>query len=164
GPDEDAQARRYRLAGERLAEAGLTPYEVASWAAGPASRCRHNEGYWTSANWWGVGPGGHSHVGGVRWVNVRRPAAYARRLAQGMSPAAETEVLSPTQRTAERVLLELRRAEGLPVSVLGPAGRAEAQRQADGGWLDPGALEAGRAALTVEGRLVADTVALALIE
>ena len=163
-PDEDAQARRYGMAHERLAAAGLAPYEVASWAAGPASRCRHNEGYWTSANWWGAGPGAHSHVDGVRWSNVLRPAAYAQRLAEGRSPAAAREVLTPQQRAAERVLLELRRVEGLPVSVLGPAGRAEAARQAHDGWLEPGALEAGRATLTIRGRLVADTVALALIE
>ena len=162
-PDEDAQARRYLMAHERLGAAGLEPYEVASWAAGPASRCRHNEGYWTSADWWGIGPGAHSHVDGVRWSNVLRPEAYARRLEAGASPAVWREELTPAQRAAERVLLELRRVEGVPVEVLGPAGRAAAAQQADDGWLDPAELAAGRAALTLRGRLIADTVALALM-
>ncbi|HEX8102129.1 MAG TPA: radical SAM family heme chaperone HemW [Solirubrobacteraceae bacterium] len=164
GPNEDAQARRHLHAEERLAAAGYEQYEVSSWAATPASRCRHNEGYWTSANWWGAGPGAHSHVGGVRWANVLRPAAYAARLARGESPAASHEVLTPEQQAAERVLLGLRRAAGLPLAGLGPRGRAAAPEQAEGGWLDGEALADGRAALTRRGRLVADAVALALIE
>src|SRR3712207_8183906 len=42
-----------------------------------SSRCRHNMGYWGGGNWWGAGPGAHSHVGGVRWWNVKHPARYA---------------------------------------------------------------------------------------
>jgi oxygen-independent coproporphyrinogen-3 oxidase len=161
-PDEDTQARRYRMAHERLGAAGLSPYEVASWAAGPASRCRHNEGYWTSADWWGAGPGAHSHVGGVRWWNVLRPEAYARRLADGVSPAVAREVLSGDQRALEGVLLGLRRADGISVAALGPDGRRAVAGQLDGGWIDPERLAGGRVALTLEGRLVADSVALAL--
>ena len=139
-------------------------YEVATWAAGRGSRCRHNEGYWSSADWWGAGPSAHSHLDGVRWSNVLRPAAYARRLAHGESPAASREVLSAAERARERVLLGLRRVEGIGLDELGPGGRAALEGQRDGGWLDSEALAAGRAALTVSGRLVADAVALALID
>ena len=79
-PDDDDLADKYVLADERLTKAGLGWYEVSNWARDERSRCRHNLGYWTGADWWGVGPGAHSHVGGVRWWNVKHPAAYAERI------------------------------------------------------------------------------------
>ena len=78
-PDDDDLADKYLLADERLTAAGLGWYEVSNWARRPASACRHNLAYWTGTDWWGVGPGAHSHVGGVRWWNVKHPTAYAAR-------------------------------------------------------------------------------------
>jgi putative oxygen-independent coproporphyrinogen III oxidase len=77
-PDDGDQARRFIRADERLHDAGYEWYEVASWALHESAQCRHNLGYWRSHDWWGIGPGAHSHVAGVRWWNVRRPAGYAR--------------------------------------------------------------------------------------
>jgi len=91
-----------------LAGAGYGWYEVSNWARSSDARCRHNEGYWADGNWWGVGPGAHSHVGGVRWWNVKHPNAYAGRLAAGVSPAAGRETLTAEQRYDERVLLGVR--------------------------------------------------------
>ena len=82
-PDEDDLAEKYVLADEALEAAGLGWYEVSNWARDEAARCRHNELYWTSADWWGIGPGAHSHVAGERWWNVKHPSAYAARLADG---------------------------------------------------------------------------------
>jgi oxygen-independent coproporphyrinogen-3 oxidase len=92
-PDEDDLADKYLLADQVLGGAGLEWYEVSNWARGEAARCRHNELYWTSQNWLGIGPGAHAHVGGVRWWNVKHPTAYAARLAEGRSPAHAREVL-----------------------------------------------------------------------
>ena len=111
--DDDDLADKYLLAEERLSAAGLSAYEVSNWSTGPATRCRHNLAYWRSDHWWGIGPGAHSHVGGVRWWNVKHPAAYAARIADGVSPAYAREVLGAEERRVERVLLELRLAEGL---------------------------------------------------
>jgi oxygen-independent coproporphyrinogen-3 oxidase len=158
-PDDEAQARRYRLAEERLAAAGLDWYEVCSWAADADAVCRHNIGYWRSHDWWGIGPGAHSHVGGVRWWNVLRPAAYAARLADRSSPAAGREVLDERERHLERVMLELRLRSGLALDVLDAAGTAAARRQSQLGRLSREAFAAGRAVLTLEGRLFADAVA-----
>src|SRR6478735_2777935 len=94
-PDEDDLADKYLLVDERLGGAGLEWYEVSNWAKDAASRCRHNMLYWTGGDWWGVGPGAHSHVGGVRWWNVKHPAAYAERLARGVTPAHARELLAP---------------------------------------------------------------------
>jgi coproporphyrinogen III oxidase-like Fe-S oxidoreductase len=154
-PDDDDLADKYTLADERLVAAGLGWYEVSNWARDEASRCRHNLLYWTGADWWGVGPGAHSHVGGVRWWNVKHPAAYADRLAAGRSPAHAREVLDAESRRVERVLLELRLREGLAPEVLDPAGRAAVPDQVARGLL---VTEGDRLVLTRTGRLLADAV------
>ncbi|MEA2290454.1 MAG: hypothetical protein QOD55_2451 [Solirubrobacteraceae bacterium] len=162
-PDDDVLARRYRIADALLGDAGLAWYEISNWAAAPAARSRHNLGYWRSANWWGIGPGAHSHVGGLRWWNVLHPRAYAERLAAGRSPAAGRERLGPAERRTERIMLELRLAEGLALDGLDTAARAGAARHAAAGRLDGDALAHGRAALTLDGRLLGDAVARDLV-
>ncbi len=161
-PDEDDLAEKYLLADETLAGAGYRWYEVSNWAR-PGAACRHNLGYWRGDDWWGVGPGAHSHIGGTRWWNVKHPTAYAERLATGASPAAGREVLRPEQRRAERVLLELRLAAGLPLAALDDAGRATAADRVGLGLLDPAAYDAGRAVLTGRGRLLADALVRDLV-
>ncbi len=98
-PDDDVLAERYEQLDSTLSAAGLHWYEVSNWAVSAGSRCRHNLGYWAGGNWWGAGPGAHSHVGGVRWWNTKHPARYAAVLASGCSPAAGREVLSSAERT-----------------------------------------------------------------
>ncbi|MGH3310627.1 MAG: radical SAM family heme chaperone HemW [Streptomyces sp.] len=164
--DDDAHADRYLIAEETLSAAGMAWYEVSNWATAtdPAARCRHNELYWTGADWWGAGPGAHSHVGGVRWWNVKHPAAYARALAEGRSPGAGRELLSAEDRRVERVLLELRLAAGCPLELLAPAGAAAARRALSDGLLEPGPYERGSAVLTLRGRLLADAVVRDLVD
>jgi putative oxygen-independent coproporphyrinogen III oxidase len=154
-PDEDDLADKYVVADERLGAAGLTWYEVSNWARDLGSRCRHNELYWTGGHWWGVGPGAHSHVGGVRWWNVKHPAAYAGRLAEEVSPAAAREVLDAETRRVERVLLEIRLRDGLPVSALDATGRRAVAELGERGLVE---LAAERLVLTLQGRLLADAV------
>ncbi len=154
GPDDDAMADRYLAADAALAAAGLGWYELSSWAR-PGHECRHNVAYWRSADWWGVGPGAHSHVGGVRWWNVRHPVTYARRLAAGTSPGEARETLDAATRRLERVLLELRLADGLPLDVLTPAERARLDDPVGRGLA---VVTGSRVVLTLAGRLLADAV------
>jgi putative oxygen-independent coproporphyrinogen III oxidase len=163
-PDDDDLADKYQLADEGLGAAGLRWYEVSNWARGDAARCRHNLGYWRGDDWWGAGPGAHSHVGGVRWWNVKHPAAYAARVAAGRSPAQARELLTDEQRRDERILLEVRLAAGLDLSVLSPRGRRAAAEAAASGLLDPSTLAAGHAVLTLRGRLLADAVVRMLVD
>jgi len=151
-PDEDDLADKYVLADELLTAAGLSWYEVSNWARDEASRCRHNELYWTSQNWLGIGPGAHAHVGGVRWWNVKHPTAYAARLAAGQSPAHARELLDADVQRLERVLLEVRLRDGLPLDLVDPTAVGEVV--ADG----LGVREDDRLVLTRRGRLLADAV------
>jgi oxygen-independent coproporphyrinogen-3 oxidase len=152
-PDEDDLADKYVLAEEVLSAAGLGWYEVSNWARDEAARCRHNELYWTSQNWLGIGPGAHAHVGGVRWWNVKHPTAYAARLAEGRSPALARERLDDETELVERVLLELRLRDGLPLAVVPAPARADVA-VADG----LAVVEGDRLVLTLRGRLLADAV------
>lgn len=160
-PDEDDLADKYELADERLTAAGFEWYEVSNWATRPESRCRHNEVYWTGGHWWGAGPGAHSHVGGVRWWNVKHPAAYADRLAAGHSPAQAIEQLTVAEQRLERVLLEMRLRAGLPVPALSAHGRGQIARLVDEGLVE---LKTERLVLTRRGRLLADAVVRDLVD
>ncbi len=162
-PDDDDLADKYLMADERLSAAGLTWYEISNWAASGAARSQHNRLYWTGGDWWGIGPGAHSHVGGTRWWNVRHPSEYGARVDAGVSPAEAREVLDPATRRTERVLLEIRTVEGLELSVLPPGGSVAVRQLVEDGLLDSGALASGRAVLTTKGRLLADAVVRALV-
>jgi oxygen-independent coproporphyrinogen-3 oxidase len=161
-PDDDLAADLYEQADATLSAAGYDWYEVSNWARseGPdaGARSRHNLAYWTGQDWWGIGPGAHSHVGGVRWWNVKHPAAYAERIAAGVSPAAGRETLDAETRRVESVLLGSRLADGLPVAVLDEASRPAVAALIADGLIDGHSAIAGRIVLTLRGRLLADAV------
>lgn len=159
--DDDDLADKYLQADETLTAAGYSAYEVSNWARTPADRCRHNVAYWRSGNWWGIGPGAHSHVGGTRWWNVKHPAAYADRLAEDRSPAYARELLTADDRRIERVLLELRLADGLDLAVLTLTERRRVPDLVSRGL----ALTSNdRLVLTLAGRLLADGVVRDLLD
>jgi oxygen-independent coproporphyrinogen-3 oxidase len=162
--DDDVHADRYLIAEERLRAAGMEWYEVSNWATSPSARCRHNELYWTGADWWGAGPGAHSHVGGVRWWNRKHPAAYAQALEAGETPAQGRERLEDEDRRVERILLELRLSDGCPLNLLREAGRTAAEKALADGLLEAGPFAEGRAVLTLRGRLLADAVVRDLVD
>jgi putative oxygen-independent coproporphyrinogen III oxidase len=162
-PDDDLQADMYELADAMLTEAGYDWYELSNWATDAANRSRHNLSYWTGQDWWGVGPGAHSHVGGVRWWNVKHPAAYAERIAADVSPAAGRETLDEATRRTETVLLTSRVSVGLPISELDLAGRGAVAGLIADGLIDGRAALAGRIVLTLRGRLLADAVVRRLL-
>ncbi|MCC2029838.1 coproporphyrinogen III oxidase [Microbacterium sp. YMB-B2] len=157
-PDDDVQADMYELADERLAAAGFDWYEVSNWARGDDQRSRHNLAYWRGSDWWGFGPGAHSHVAGLRWWNVKHPAAYAQRLAASESPAAGTERPDREAHLLERVLLETRLADGMAIVDLPEATRPRVAGLIADGLVDAGAAIRGRVRLTLKGRLLADAV------
>jgi coproporphyrinogen III oxidase-like Fe-S oxidoreductase len=162
-PDEDLQAEQYELADELLATAGYGWYEVSNWSRDASHRSRHNLAYWTGQDWWGAGPGAHSHIGGVRWWNVKHPAAYAERIAAGVSPAAGRETLDEPTRRTENVLLGIRISDGLALDALEPDARRVVAELIAEGLVDGRAALGGRLVLTLRGRLLADGVVRRLL-
>jgi putative oxygen-independent coproporphyrinogen III oxidase len=165
-PDEDEQALKYEMADAAFAKAGFEWYELSNWSKGNGMASRHNIAYWRGMDWWGYGPGAHSHVAGTRWWNLKHPAPYVQALGRGDSPALGREVLSANTLLEEAVLLQIRLREGLAVEKL---------RQVDGfnsekiagliadGLVEPGAALKGRLILTLQGRLLADFVVRQLL-
>lgn len=159
-PDSDQQADCYQLADEAFTAAGLANYEVSNWAR-PGHQARHNLAYWRSDDWWGFGPGAHSHVNGVRWWNLRHPRAYTAALAAGSSPAQARETLTAEERRVERVLLELRLADGLPREVLTDTEAARLPGLAASGLIE---FTERFVRFTRSGRLLADGVIRNLLD
>ena len=168
-PDEDLQADMYELADALLGAAGYGWYEVSNWSREPSGdfaehRSRHNLAYWQGHDWWGIGPGAHSHVGGVRWWNVKHPAAYADRIGAGLSPAAGRETLDDETRRVERVLLGTRIRDGLVIAQLSPSSRTAIAGLIGDGLVDGASAIRGSLVLTLRGRLLADAVVRRLLE
>ena len=163
--DEDLQADKYELADKLLSEAGYNWYEISNWSKSPELQSSHNLAYWSGQDWWGYGPGAHSHLGSVRWWNHKHPLSYANLLEKGISPAAGREQLNPDTVALERILLESRTSEGMSIEQikkLQPDSEvAISQLIADGLIEGPQAI-AGKLLLTLKGRLLADAVVRAL--
>lgn len=165
-PDEDEQAVKYEMAEQAFAAAGFHWYELSNWARGVEARSRHNISYWSGADWWGYGPGAHSHMAGVRWWNVKHPAPYTQALAEGRSPAMGREVLTEQSQLEEQILLRMRMSEGLPIDMLRQAEAFDpglvAGLIADG-LVEPASALRGSLVLTLQGRLLADMVVSRLL-
>ena len=167
--DPDDQADKYLATEERLAAAGYRWYEISNWAYDPHQRgihrSQHNLAYWRDQDWWGIGPGAHSHMAGVRWWNAKHPAAYASRILDNISPAIGREVPDAEARLLEKIMLGVRLSEGLEVSVLtqqpepdAQMALAETRRLAEEGLIEPAALDDGRIIPTLKGRLLDDAI------
>ncbi len=150
-PDDDDMADKYIMLDEAFAAAGLNWYEVSNWAK-PNSECRHNLHYWKSDNWWGIGPGAHSHINGVRWWNEKLPRIWSQRLADGQSPANAREVLDQETQNLEAIMLSMRLVEGMPIANLNSEAIVQIKKD---GLAD---IQNQNLVLTLHGRLLADRV------
>lgn len=154
-PDPDLQADLYDMACEVLAAAGYRHYEVSNWAR-PGHESLHNLGYWSHRPYLGLGAGAHSHRDGRRWWNVRPPGRYIALVLGGGTPTGGEESPGPVEARLERILLEVRQADGLPAGDL-PRDRAD-ELVARG----LATVSGGRFALTERGMFLANDVVLAL--
>jgi putative oxygen-independent coproporphyrinogen III oxidase len=149
--NDDEAADKYQLADEMLNKNNYSWYEISNWAK-KDKECKHNLNYWLGNNWWGIGPGAHSHVNGVRWWNHKLPKVWRELLEKQNSPALAREVLSEDQIKSEQIMLLSRLRTGLGNQEL-DENRIEnliANQLAT--------LDANKIVLTLKGRLLADEV------
>lgn len=149
--NDDEAADKYQLADEMLNKNNYSWYEISNWAK-KDKECKHNLNYWLGNNWWGIGPGAHSHVNGVRWWNHKLPKVWRELLEKQNSPALAREVLSEDQIKSEQLMLLSRLRTGLGNQEL-DENRIEnliANQLAT--------LDANKIVLTLKGRLLADEV------
>ncbi|UTM47290.1 radical SAM family heme chaperone HemW [Glutamicibacter mysorens] len=162
--DDDDHAEKYQMADEMFAAAGFSWYEVSNWAKTPANACQHNIAYWKGGDWWGAGPGAHSHVGGLRWWNVKHPAAYQQRIDAGISPGHGREYPDAQAVQLERTMLLTRLSSGMQISELDETGRKKIAGLIADELIDAKAAFSGTLVLTQRGRLLADLVVRELLD
>ena len=160
-PDDGETAEKYLIADREFTKHGFNWYELSNWAK-PGSECKHNLAYWQGNNWWGLGPGSHSHIDGERFWNIKHPNTYRSALKEG-SPIAGREVLTAEDIENERVMLEIRLPSGIDKASLKSAQLDQISQYLEGGELDKNAWQNGRIALTANGRLVADRIVRSIL-
>ena len=161
-PNDDLMADMYLLVDSLAESSGMSWYELSNWAK-PGHESRHNIAYWKTSNWWGLGPGAHSHLNGVRWWNVKHPSAYKSALFSGQSSIQDQEQLTSLQMRDEKIMLSIRMREGIELSTLSSeqVGRVKGYRQS--GHLSERKWQAGSLQLTPQGRLIADRIVRELV-
>ena len=155
--DDDLAAEKYLLADKEFTAAGFAWYELSNWAK-PNSLSKHNLAYWLGENWWGAGPGAHSHLNGKRFWNVKHPNLYKEKIHSNKSPIADSEELEEIQINSEKLMLSLRLPSGVRKESLNQEQISELSEYVQSGHLDLSNWNQGRATLTLEGRLIADQI------
>lgn len=155
--DDDLAAEKYLIADRAFTAAGFNWYELSNWAK-PNSASKHNLAYWSGDNWWGAGPGAHSHLNGKRFWNVKHPNLYREKLQSDQSPIAGSEFLAQSQIESERLMLSIRLPTGVAKKTLSEQQIFELSEYVGSGHLDQSNWNDGRATLTVDGRLIADRI------
>jgi oxygen-independent coproporphyrinogen-3 oxidase len=154
-PDDDDQADKYIICDDLFESRGLANYEISNWAK-TGHECEHNSLYWQQGNYEGFGSAAHAHLDGRRWWNVRTPERYIELVRSGESPESSSETLDAQTRKREALQLLVRTREGVPadaflVKDLKEMSELLAQRD-------------GKIVLTRAGRLLANEVALRLVD
>ena len=158
-PDDDVMADMYLLVDSMCEAHGMSWYELSNWSK-PGYECKHNVAYWHNAEWWGLGPGAHSHIKGERFWNVKHPSAYKTRVFAGDSPIHEREKLTAEQIQDEKIMLSIRMREGISFEELAPQHLERLAIYKDNGYVS---LHEDRVTLTPVGRLIADRIVRELV-
>ena len=122
---DDAVADLFKIMQDILNKHGYEQYEIANFAKisvksnlalhDTSYRSQHNQKYWTSAPYIGLGPSAHSFVEPVRSWNVADLHSYLARIEEGTLPIQASETLSHEQRLTETLYLKLRTIEGIDI-------------------------------------------------
>jgi putative oxygen-independent coproporphyrinogen III oxidase len=155
--DDDLTAEKYLMADQAFSKAGFTWYELSNWSKANGES-KHNSAYWLNQNWWGVGPGAHSHIDGKRWWNVKHPNLYKTKITNNESPVLDQEILEPIQIESERLMLSIRLPSGVSKESLSSEQLMILQPYVESGALDLNNWSAGSVSLSLNGRLIADRI------
>jgi putative oxygen-independent coproporphyrinogen III oxidase len=161
-PDDDETAEKYRMADDSFSQAGFTWYELSNWAR-PGGECSHNIAYWQNSEWWGLGPGAHSHIENSRWWNVKHPNTYRAKITANETPIQEREELSLDNQRTENLMLAIRMKAGIALKNLSEEQCVAAEKYVGSEHLDLEKWERGALVLTQSGRLIADRIVRELL-
>ncbi len=153
-PDEDLTAEMYLFTSEYLSRHGFCHYEISNFAL-PGYESRHNNKYWLSEEYLGLGPAAYSYINEKRFSFDRNTELYLT------SPAVNSD--GDGGDFEEFVMLRLRLARGIDRSELETCfGKDNADslfKKADIlKYTDLIELNGGRLRLTAKGFLVSNAV------
>ena len=155
--DDDLTAEKYLVADKSFSTAGFHWYELSNWAKND-SKSQHNLSYWNGENWWGIGPGAHSHINGERFWNVKHPNSYKEKIQKNELPIQDSEILQASQIESERLMLSIRLTSGIETKSLNNQQIQDLSTYVKTGHLNQSDWQNGRATLTLNGRLIADRI------
>lgn len=161
-PNDDETAEKYLMLDERMSGAGMSWYELSNWSKA-GHECRHNQMYWRSGDWWGLGAGAHSHIAGERWWNLKHPKTYIETVGTGKSPSAGSELLSDGEREVEALMLQIRMREGLDLEGFTPTQREVLEGFHERGLFMDQEWLRNRLVLSQNGRLLTDQIVRELV-
>jgi oxygen-independent coproporphyrinogen-3 oxidase len=157
--DHDRDAAHFFEALDTLTAAGFEHYEISNYARA-GHRSAHNRSYWRGADYLGLGPSAVSTHRRVRWKNMADTAGYMRLVGEGRVPIVESEELDDRKWLMERIALELRTAEGLPLERVMPSQARELRTICEEGF---GEVAGDALTLTRNGKALCDRIAEMLI-
>jgi oxygen-independent coproporphyrinogen-3 oxidase len=165
--EEERQAELMQDAYDLTLAAGLERYEVSNYAR-PGFECRHNLNYWRGGDYLAAGCGAHGHIQGNRWWNERNAKSYVQLMSERGSARGGEEILSPSQRLSELVMLGLRLRDGFDLEIISQQLDVDARRLLNGELVDltnAGVLldNGGTITLAPEAVPIADAVAVRLL-
>jgi putative oxygen-independent coproporphyrinogen III oxidase len=119
-PSEEMTAHLYRIAQQTLTIAGYDHYEISNYAK-PGYQCRHNRVYWENRSYYGFGMGAASYVQGQRFTRPRKRREYFQWVQDLVNAEGKIEcpITSATEMLLDTLMLGLRLAEGVNLSMLG---------------------------------------------
>jgi oxygen-independent coproporphyrinogen-3 oxidase len=158
-PNDDLMADMYLLVNQLCNQAGLQWYELSNWSK-PGHECRHNIAYWENKNWWGLGPGAHSHIDGKRFWNLKHPTTYKTKLFSGESSILDSEILTEEQMRDESIMLAIRMRDGIDISNLTPTQLERIESYRESGHIS---MVDKHLQLSPQGRLIADRIVRELV-
>lgn len=116
-PQDADQNDEFAFMCDFLKEQGFEHYEISNFAK-PGFQSRHNSAYWEYRPYLGIGPSAHSYNGtDCRSWNVSNNALYIKNLNEDRLPL-ESEFLNEKDRHNEMLMIGLRTAKGVNLSVL----------------------------------------------
>lgn len=158
-PNDDLMADMYLLVNQMCNQAGLQWYELSNWSK-PGHECKHNIAYWENKNWWGLGPGAHSHIDGKRFWNLKHPTTYKANLFNNESPILDSEILTNEQMRDESIMLAIRMRDGIDISSLTPTQLERIESYRESGHIS---MVDKHLQLSPQGRLIADRIVRELV-
>ena len=111
-PGEDIEADMYEELCRQLSNAGFQQYEISNFAK-PGCESSHNLTYWKNEEYYGIGAGAHSYVGGTRRINHGPLPKYMKAVKETGFPYREEHKVTLKESMEEEMFMGLRKLSGV---------------------------------------------------